>query len=173
MAISITFAVLFTLNCPDYEHIPKLLGYSSALFLGSVLAFVPVLVGLHTQKDLDTVADQEANKTRSLNTRRVNEPTLTFVRTQFVIVTILMIGAFICMFIAMLLLGNGAPAIMGFSLIIVSVIWTLLAYSNRPATPKMMYIIQVLAISFLVLINVIFGKLNITDIQYKNHCLHP
>lgn len=75
---SVTFASLFTLACDADSHIPKLVGYASALFLGAVLACVPIFVALHTEQ---AVAKDEESRNEGLE-RLVRDPPLTFVRFQ-------------------------------------------------------------------------------------------
>lgn len=97
---AITFAAVFQITCQD-EHIPNLLGFSSVLFLGSVLGGVPIFIRLHTQRDVgdgdmgpgDAAGEMPAHDRARIDVRgRVTEPSLTFIRTQIMIVATLVIG---------------------------------------------------------------------------------
>lgn len=169
---AVTFSILFQIDCPGDEHIPKLLAFSSVLFLGAALGCVPIMLGLHTQRDEPLDPDEDSNMDRvpSHRPKRVTEPTLTFVRTQVVLVSILMVGAFCCLFLAILFLSYGAQGLLGFAIILLTVLSSLCGYFNVPRSPTGIWIMQGCFLVILMLVAVIFGKINITNIQWENRC---
>lgn len=74
------------------------------------------------------------------------------------------------MFYALLLLGNGAPAILGFTLILLNVIWSILAYLHLPRDSLHVKILQRVYIGVVLLICIIFGVNEITGIDWTDRC---
>lgn len=144
--------------------------FASVLFSGAVLACVPIFVALHTIQGVNLDAEGVDTNIDSKDKDKVTDPPLTMIRIQAGIVALLVCGAFICMFIAILLIGNGAPAILGFTLIVLNVIWSLLAYFNIPRDPPAVKFLQIVYVLVVALVAIIFGISGITGIKYTNHC---
>lgn len=193
---AITFSVLFSFvgegKCKD-EHIPKILGYSSVCFLGAVLGCMPILIAMHTQKAAARDAEgiqqggvqsagaqsvlngtpmkhQQTSATSAKSQVRITGPLLTFVRTQAALVSLLMVLGFVCMFIAILFTGVAGPSIVGFILVLFSIIGSVCGYLNIPKSNTAIYIMQTSSLVILIIVAVVIGTRDILDIRWENKC---
>lgn len=70
----------------------------------------------------------------------------------------------------MLFLSYAGPAFTGFALIILAVIWIVLGYLNIPGFPTGVYIAQAIFLVFVIIVAVVFGKRDVTNIHWTNYC---
>lgn len=71
----------------------------------------------------------------------------------------------------MLFLSYAGPAFTGFALIMLAVIWSVLGYFNIPRSPRGVYIAQAVFLLFVILVAVVLGKRNVTNIPWRNYCI--
>jgi hypothetical protein len=102
---AITFTALVALNCNE-NTIRNLLAYASVLFLGSVVASVPVALALRKTSESENVPDTK----------------LCFVRLQLTFVAGLIVAAIFCLLIVILDLGLPGPFAVGVVIVVASIV---------------------------------------------------
>ena len=91
----------------ESSQVKKLLGYASALFLGGLLASIPVALALHGADD----------------TQSVPKPSRWFVRIQLIIVALMISAAVICMLVVIWLFGQGGAFWVAMLILFATIVW--------------------------------------------------
>jgi hypothetical protein len=101
-----TFATLFSITCSD-TRIKKLLEFSSVLFMGTLLASLPVYCAVHALQE---------------NTG-LPEDIQWFVRFQLIFSALVLLSALLCMFSAMYYFAFASPFILAVIMVACCIVW--------------------------------------------------